>query len=85
MMQQQRDGVRTIIHGVSQMDFNTAHPSNVTIIGGGIGQSFVKLSIIAAPGMEICSSFSFYYKEYKTSTATMNVNDFIETNFEIDG
>lgn len=49
-----------VIRGVKHKDYNADRKTQVKIIDGGIGKSFIKLRIRSRAGQGIRSSFRFY-------------------------
>lgn len=72
-----------IISGVLCYDYNVIAPSNVTIIDGGIRNSFVKIQITADPGARIRLSFNFFYKRQQIRNDHFNLEHFFESNVDI--
>lgn len=77
------NGIQPIIRGILYMGAWEA--MNLTIINGGIGESLAEFKIIVKPNKWLRSTFVIYYDDNTASIGPMQVDNFFETNFVING
>lgn len=69
------------IVGIRYKELNTETPANVTFLEGGIGSSFVNMSISCSAGQSLHSSVYFHF----IVSNNHNLDGFFEANINIDG
>lgn len=74
------------IIGIKYEDFNSIHQTDVSIVDGGIGHSFVTLNMTSQSGKMISSLISFYYTIVKpvAPIPLHNLENFFESSVDID-
>lgn len=74
-----------VINCIEHSEYNFVSQSDVTILDGGIGKSFVKLRIKNKQGESIKSTIIFYYQHNDAKLGKLSIDDFLETNIIVVG
>lgn len=72
-----------VINEIVHVDYKDSPKSNVTIIDGGIGESFVRIRITSEVGQRIRSTLKFNYHLNEPQLGLLELDEFLETNIVI--